>query len=265
MVIGVLALVLSLAAAACGPTGRYIDEVFPSVDVTRDLQYGAAPDEYGVTERLLLDLYEPSGDDHARRPAIVWVHGGSFSGGDRSQEAVNATSFAKRGYVTTSIDYRLRSGNLGQAITDAQHDAQAAVRWLRRHADQYRIDPERIAIGGTSAGAITALYVGNHAEDPGTSGNPEFRSDVQAAVAVSGFGGWYSPGDAPAVLFHGTSDTVLNVSLAESTCRDHRAAGNRCDLHLYEGGGHNLYGENRGPDIRTKAAQFLYQTLRLPG
>jgi poly(3-hydroxybutyrate) depolymerase len=78
--------------------------------------------------------------------------------------------------VTTSIDYRLRSGNLGQAITDAQHDAQAAVRWLRRHADQYRIDPERIAIGGTSAGAITALYVGNHAEDPGTSGNPEFRS-----------------------------------------------------------------------------------------
>jgi hypothetical protein len=41
--------------------------------------------------------------------------------------------------------------------------------------------------------------------------------------------------------------------------------GNRCDLHLYEGGGHNLYGENRGPDIRMKAAQFLYQTLRLPG
>ena len=252
----------TLSLSACDPPGRYFNEVFGSVTVTRDLQYGAAPDENGQTERLLLDLYRPNGDDLARRPAIVWVHGGSFRAGDKSTEADNATSFAKRGYVTVSINYRLRDNDIGVAIADAQHDAQAAVRWLRRYADQYRIDPNRIAIGGTSAGAITALYVGNHREDPGSSGNPSYRSDVGAAVSISGFGGHFSAGDAPAVLFHGTADPVLAYEGAVTTCERHRAAGNICELHTYQGAGHGLYSTYR-TDIQRRTAEFLFRQLRL--
>ncbi len=242
------------------PPGRYLEEVFPEVTVERDLQYGAAPDENGVTENLLLDLYQPVGDTQALRPAIVWVHGGGFSGGNRGLEAGNADTFAKRGYVTTSISYRLRSGNIGQAIADAQHDAQAAVRWLRANADRYGIDPDRIAIGGTSAGAITALFVGNHAEDPGTSGNPGFRSDVQAAVSISGFGGHYSAGDAPAIMFHGTADPILPYPLAVGTCDEIRRAGNVCEFHTYEGAGHILFVAHR-EDVQAKTAEFLLRQL----
>lgn len=240
--------------------GRYLEEVFSAVAVTSGLQYGEAPDEAGVPERLLLDLYQPEGDEQARRPAIVWVHGGGFSGGTRAGEADNAVSFAKRGYVTVSISYRLRSSDIGQAIADAQHDAQAAVRWLRRNAAELRVDPDRIAIGGTSAGAITALMVGNHAEDPGASGNPGFRSDVQATVSISGFGGHYSPGDAPAILFHGTADNVLPYPLAVGTCDEIRRVGNVCELHTYEGAGHGLYATAR-TDIQGKIAEFLLRQL----
>ncbi len=190
------------------------------------------------------------------------MHGGGFSGGDKASQASNAATFAKRGYVTVSINYRLRDGDIGQAISDAQHDAQAAVRWLRANADRYRIDRHRIAIGGHSAGAITALYVGNHAEDPGSSGNPGFRSDVQAAVSIAGFGGHYSAGDAPAVLFHGTDDAILPYSLAVGTCDRHRRAGNTCDLHTYEGAGHSLYPEHQA-DIQAETAAFLYRHLDL--
>ena len=106
--------------------------------------------------------------------------------------------------------------------------------------------------------------MGNHAEDPGTSGNPGYRSDVGAAVSISGFGGWYSAGDPPAVLFHGTADATVDHSLAVETCRRHRAAGNTCELHSYEGAGHGLYADAaRRADIQSKTAEFLYRHLDL--
>src|SRR5262245_50398563 len=70
------------------PTGggpvRYRDDVFANVQVTRGVQYGAAPNQQGQMVNLLLDVYEPSGDTKATRPAIVWVHGGSFCCGSRT-------------------------------------------------------------------------------------------------------------------------------------------------------------------------------------
>jgi acetyl esterase/lipase len=262
LVLLVALLAVAFVASACTPPGRYFNEVFSSVTKTADLQYGAAPDENGVTERLLLDLYQPTGDQQARRPAIVWVHGGGFTSGSKANMAGDATAFAKRGYVTVSIDYRLQTGNIGQAIADAQHDAQAAVRWLRRYAEQYRIDVNRIAIGGSSAGAITALYVANHPEDPGTSGNPGFRSDVQVALSRAGFGGWYSAGDPPIALFHGTADGTVPYQTAVDTCDRHRAAGNVCQLTTYQGAGHGLYPDHRD-DIVAKSAAFLFEHLDL--
>src|SRR5581483_10408367 len=98
------------------------------------------------------------------------VHGGGFVAGDSTNSAMvrMANAFARRGYVAASINYRLlgdgdcaRENPPSQACFDAaiaaQHDAQAAVRWFRAHAGTYGVDPTRVAIGGGSAGAVTAL------------------------------------------------------------------------------------------------------------
>src|SRR3954466_12381188 len=146
---------------------RYRDATFTNVSLTSDIQYGQAPDANNNPVALKLDLYQPTGDTETLRPALVWVHGGSFSGGDKTNTVPVdvANTFAKQGYVVVSINYRLTAppgcaANPSQsactlAALDAQHDAQAAVRWLRANATTYGVDPARIGIGGESAGAIT--------------------------------------------------------------------------------------------------------------
>ena len=62
---------------------RYRDAVFAAADVSRDVTYGAAPDLQGRPVTLRLDLYQPRGDTVARRPAVVYVHGGGFTAGDK--------------------------------------------------------------------------------------------------------------------------------------------------------------------------------------
>src|SRR5689334_5641578 len=150
---------------------RYRDEIFNNVTTTSDVTYGSAVDLSGNTVTLKLDVYQPTGDTITERPAIVWVHGGSFCCGDKtSPELIDeATTFAKKGYFNVSINYRLESpgcsaGNVTasciSAIAEAEADAKTAVRFLRTNAALYGIDVTRIAIGGSSAGAITALNVG---------------------------------------------------------------------------------------------------------
>ena len=160
---------------------RYRDQVFSNVNVTRDVQYGSAPDSGGNPVALKLDLYQPAGDTQTQRPVVLWVHGGSFCCGDKSAGDVVdlASTFAKLGYVSASINYRLLatspcsgsnvSANCITAAMAAQHDAQAAVRWFRANASTYGVDPTRIGIGGSSAGAVTAIEVGINSGDPGTA------------------------------------------------------------------------------------------------
>src|SRR3954469_9746638 len=88
---------------------RYRDQVFSSVNTTTDLTYGSAPDADGNPVALKLDLYQPAGDTIAKRPALVWVHGGGFTMGDKGSGRGMTTFFAKLGYVAVSINYRLLS------------------------------------------------------------------------------------------------------------------------------------------------------------
>src|SRR5689334_9021151 len=145
---------------------RYRDEIFNNVTTTSDVTYGSAVDLSGNTVTLKLDVYQPTGDTVTSRPAIVWVHGGSFCCGDKtSPELVDeATVFSKKGYVNFSINYRLDPAgcSAGQptsrcvdSIRLAMYDAKSSIRWIRAHAADYGVDPNRVAIGGSSAGAIT--------------------------------------------------------------------------------------------------------------
>ncbi|MEX0786789.1 MAG: alpha/beta hydrolase [Dehalococcoidia bacterium] len=248
---GILLLARSPDAHAAS---RYVDEVFETVDVTPDIPYGEAIDEFGQPETLLLDLYQPAGDALPERPVVVFVHGGSFTGGNKAS-AINVdyvTQLAKRGFVAASISYRLREGGYepeeeAQVVFDAKHDAQAAVRWFRANASTYDIDADRISIAGYSAGAVTALFAGYIANDPGESGNPGYPSDVSAIVDVSGTMGGFAdavidPGEPPALIVHGTVDATVPYSDATELVAALEADGVPYELHTLTGVGHGKFG-----------------------
>jgi para-nitrobenzyl esterase len=284
--VALLVLVISIAAAGCGlpyltPPGaaplRYRDAIFTAVTLTPAVSYGSAVDQAGNTLDLKLDVYSPTGDTETSRPAIVWVHGGGFSSGSRNSPEIvdEANTFAKKGYVNVSITYRLTPGGCSAggptpacltAILDAQHDAQAAVRFLRKNASTYGVDVNRIAIGGTSAGAITALNVGAASDDPGTSGNPGFSSSVRAAVSLSGskiYGALTGPGqDAAILMFHGNADPIVPYQWAVNTLNEARAAKLFAYLTTWEGDGHVPYVQHR-TEILDQTSNFLYWTLDL--
>ena len=270
-VIFVAALATQTAAVAQGQ--RYRDEVFASVDVTADIAYGRAVDEHGGMETLRLDLYEPAGDTEAARPAFVWIHGGGFSSGDKASllEAMLADRFARRGYVVASINYRLREGEyygfgigdprLPQVIADAQHDAQAAVRWLRANAVAYRIDAGRIAVGGFSAGAITALYVNYNSADPGESGNAGYPSNASACVDMAGGMdvALMDAGEPPVLVLHGTEDTTVPYQGALDIVARAQEMGVTAEFRPVEGAGHLVWSAADAEQIIGWMSAFLYR------
>jgi acetyl esterase/lipase len=105
---------------------------------------------------LQLDLYRPR-NPHGKRPAVVLVHGGGWRSGYRTHLTPLAIELAKAGYVAATISYRLApEAHYPAAI----HDVKAAVRWMRANADRYGVNPDRIAVGGSSAGGQIASLVG---------------------------------------------------------------------------------------------------------
>jgi predicted esterase len=251
-----------------GPTAgpaplRYRDDVFSDITVSHDIQYGTNPDTDNQPVALKLDLYEPTGDTAPLRPAIVEVHGGSFSGGDKADEGPVVEPLVHTGFVAVSINYRLwpsgtcNANTIATACTAAAlagiTDAQAAVRWLRANATQYRIDPTRIAIEGVSAGAIIATGVGATSDlATGAGGNPGYSSKVKAWVSVSGGlpgGEFVGAGDPPGYLFSGTADTTVPYQWSVDTANALSNAGGYAVLYTEPGVGHTM------PDLTLLATQ----------
>ena len=271
---GVLLAALMLVLTGCEhllpPQGdaplRYRDAIFADVDVTQDIGYRSAVDQEGDTVELVMDLYRPVGDTVTERPAILFVHGGSFAfGNEDSGEIVDqANHFAARGYVVASMSYRLHETGCTRvtvecltAIQHAREDAQAAVRYLRENAGAFGIDTDRIAIAGTSAGAITAANVAFS-----TSEQPD--AGVAAAVSLSGaaLGTSADEGDAPLLLFHGTGDSVVPYQWAVTTKDNADEAGTRAVLNPWEGAGHVPYATFRD-QIVNRTRNFLHFHLDL--
>lgn len=258
-----------IAPQGSGPL-RYRDQVFNAVTVTPNITYGSAVNLENQPVTLQMDMYLPTGDSVEDRPAIVWVHGGSFCCGDKSESDIvdEATTFAEKGFVGVSIDYRLESpgcsgtaSNCAAAIAEAFADGQSAVSFLRAHAEVYGIDPNRIAIAGTSAGGITALNVGySSSEDPAV----QVRAAVSlsgAYLGVSGVGA-ISSGDAPAMDFHCTTDPLVAYPLAVSTVNAAQAHGLDVFLESWNETCHAPYAEHR-TQILAQTTNFLWWELDL--
>jgi Carboxylesterase family len=210
--------------------------VFSAVNVARDLTYGSAPDAQGNPVQLKLDLYQPAGDTAAERPALIWVHGGGFTAGDKSSGATQASFFARRGYVAASINYRLLSGT-GCGATRTRHPS-------------------------ASRGGHLAL-VDWRPEDPGNSGNPGFSSATRAAVSVSGgtpTNEAIDEDDPPAIFFHGSEDRTVPFEWAVRNAAAMYGAGIFTVLEVIDGAGHGLGWTTQ---IQEQSDYFLYYALDL--
>lgn len=217
---------------------RFATPVFSDVTKTASVTYGANTTYTGQNQTLLLDIYEPTGDIAAERPLVVLAHGGSFIGGTRNDgDIVNfCNDLAKHGYVAVSIEYRLGlnftsvdSIEMTKAVLRAVHDMRAAVRFMKKEAATYRIDTSNVYVGGSSAGALTALHhayldrlskcppymltiVNNLGGIEGNSGNPGYSSKAKGVVNIAGCLSekeFILPDDEPLVSIHGTNDGTV--------------------------------------------------------
>ena len=143
-------------------------------------------------QELKMDIYLPAGHDPAagkRVPGIVAVHGGAWRGGDKKDMILVAPPLIGDGYVVFSVGYRLFGpGERAQNIYPAQlDDCQRAVRWIRAHADQYGVDPQRIgAIGASAGGHLVALLGTCETRDNSDRALAKYSSRVQAVVDIFG-------------------------------------------------------------------------------
>ena len=146
------------------------------ITVHRDLAY--VTDGH---ERQKLDLYVP--DEGENLPLIIWIHGGAWRGGSKAH--YNPMAYLKAGYAGASINYRLSQ----HAIFPAQiEDVKAAVRWLRANAQTYRLNPDRFAAWGSSAGGhlVAMLGTAGDVDEFEVGENLEVSSRVQAVVDYFG-------------------------------------------------------------------------------
>lgn len=228
----------------------------------------------GGGRELHADLYLPSEPAAAFIPAVVYMHGGAWRGGDRAQFSRHAVAMALRDCAGLCIEYRFSDKAPYPAAVE---DANCAVRFMRAFADELRIDPGRIGIAGGSAGGHLAAMVATtcgSARLEGTGGHGDFSSDVQALVgfnpvldvrgmaqqeAVLDFLGGpprevgqgvyedaspilhvdkHTP---PTLLLHGTADSTVPYEQSVRFCEAVRKAGGQAELFTAEGAEHAFF------------------------
>lgn len=227
----------------------------------RDIEYATVGND-----PLQLDLYLP--EKSTQTPAlIVWIHGGGWRKGDKTNINRAILGLTGEGYAVASVNYRL--GDIG-AHPQHIHDCKGALRWLRAHATEYGYDPARIAVAGSSAGGHLALLLGTStdvAELEGTvGGNLEFAGPAQAIVNFYGPSdfrplaessrfqrkhtlrddqlagaspmAYVTSDDPPVITFHGDADPTVPVAQGRLVDQRYREAGLVSEIHIIEGAGH---------------------------
>ena len=277
----------------------FVGEAFAraaEIRVEKDVAY-LAPDR---AEKA--DLYlPPAGGPDARHPAVVIIHGGGWTGGDKAapREVNIGTTLAGAGYVCMSINYQLAKPGTPTFPQNIQ-ECKRAVRWLRKNADRLDVDAARIgAIGGSAGGHLTALLAVSGPEcglDPPE--DAEISCRIQAAVplyphcASTWEGGtplqaydslpmftktrgedpalWdsalpiksLSADDPPLLLLHGTADKTTPL---EQSTRMHEAAvkaGVPCELVVVEDAVHSFHLQPPQRDLRPAVIAFFDRHLK---
>ena len=268
----------------------------PAADVfhvEKDVAY-LAPDRKEKAD-LYLPASSPAG---ARRPAVVIIHGGGWTGGDKgaAREINIGTNLALNGYVGLSINYVLASTNKDSAkATWPQnlHDCMTAVRWLRKNAERLQVDPERIGvIGGSAGGHLAAMLAVTGEKDGLDPKGPygEFSCRVRCAVDLYGpadLGGhrdismlgksradapelyraaspvtYVDKLDPPILIVHGTADKTVDIEQSRLFAAKLKEAGARHELVIVEGAPHTFHLQPKQRDLRPVVLGFFDQHLK---
>jgi acetyl esterase len=220
-------------------------------------------------------------------PALLLFHGGGWEVGSRHQFLPHGQVLAAAGLTVITMDYRIKSKHETTPF-ESVDDAQFAYRWAVENAADLGIDPERIAIGGGSAGAHIAIGVSLfETHDTGAERFPPkafVMFNPVTDTGPAGFGVGRIPGDtavldvnlklraglAPAIVFHGTEDQLVPVQNSIDFAEKSRLLGNECRLNIYPGVPHAFfnYGFNGSCryfyDTTEKIADFLCDLGLLP-
>lgn len=238
----------------------------------------AAPDQI-VTYRevdgheLKMHVFLPDGFDPAdRRPAVVFYFGGGWNGGSPGQFYPFSKYLAERGMVAMAAEYRTKSSHGVDPFTCVE-DAKSAMRWARKNAGDWGIDPSRLAAGGGSAGghlaAGTAFLPGLN--EPGAKLNDSCAPDALILYnpvmdnGPTGYG-FERVGDRfreisplhnigpeappPTITFLGTEDALIPVETMRTFAHAIRREGGRCDVHIYEQASHGFFNARDWGNLR---------------
>ncbi|HBL77379.1 MAG: hypothetical protein A2W90_21590 [Bacteroidetes bacterium GWF2_42_66] len=167
------------------PQTRIVKPYLPkNVKAKYNIVYASLPNTTYGKRDLHLDLFQPK--TKGRYPALLLIHGGGWRSGNRTMQIPMAQQIAAKGYVTAAVEYRLSPEALYPA---AIFDIKAAIRYLRANAKKFNIDPDRIAISGSSAGGQLAALIGMTGEVERFEGNEGYNhvsAKVQAVIDMDG-------------------------------------------------------------------------------
>lgn len=150
-----------------------------TVTTKKDVTYATVD---GIS--LKIDIYTPNGVSGAT-PAVMYIHGGGFKGGSKNGVADDSEMLARHGIAVVAVDYRLS----GTAKFPAQiYDVNSATRYIKAHASEYNIDPNKIFSLGESAGGVLASLLGvtGTSLEGTVGGNTGYNSDVIGVINISG-------------------------------------------------------------------------------
>ena len=212
---------------------------------------------------LNLHVYNPKNFDEKKiHNAIIFFHGGGWNNGSHKAFKRQSMYFASRGMVAISAEYRLKNTH-GTTPYDAVEDAKSAIRFVRKHAKELKINPNTITAAGGSAGGHLAASCGllkmwdNSSEELSISSKPNALVLLNPVLdlgpdrfAHKRFGNDYkslspihniSKNVPPTIILVGTEDRILPVPIVKDFKSRMESFGNRCDVVLYEGQGHAFF------------------------